>query len=129
MAAPNPEEIKPGDLLPRAESAVIERAKLEDYALNKTHLLGKHKAAVFSGALGIEADDWEYLRDAVLAGVRENAVVKANEARGEFGDRTFEIPMTVQGIHAKAQNERVVTTAWCMDSGVPRLVSIYMRGK
>ena len=53
--------------LPHHERAVIPRMKLERYALDPTHPVGKHKALVFKSALGFEQSDWERFRDSISA--------------------------------------------------------------
>ena len=65
--------------LPNRERAVVDEAKLTDYCLNPDHLHGKHKARVFSSALGLEAKDAEQLRDALMAVARDKDA--------EFGKR------------------------------------------
>jgi hypothetical protein len=44
-------------MLPNAERAIIDPAKLTDYCLSATHPVGRHKAAVFRSALGLTAPD------------------------------------------------------------------------
>ena len=55
--------------LPHAGQAFIDLAKLRDYSLSPTHPEGKHKARVFSAALGLEAGDAEWLRGQLLRAV------------------------------------------------------------
>jgi hypothetical protein len=47
-------------LIPNADRAVIEAAKLHDYLLSRTHPVGRFKAAFFH-ALGYSADNWRQL--------------------------------------------------------------------
>lgn len=49
--------------------------KLAGYALDPAHPRGRHKARVFSSALGIERTDWRYLRDQLIEGIVEAAVL------------------------------------------------------
>jgi hypothetical protein len=51
--------------LPNPENAVVDVRKLRDYCLSPEHPRGKHKAQVFSVALGLGTDDAEELREAV----------------------------------------------------------------
>ena len=51
-------------LLPNADEAVIEPAKLRDYLLSTVHPLGRFKARFFS-ALGFSADRWQELESAL----------------------------------------------------------------
>ena len=43
--------------------------KLAGYALDPAHPRGRHKTRVFSSALGIEQEDWRYLRDQLAEGI------------------------------------------------------------
>ncbi len=52
--------------VPRADEAVVPEDKLARYALDPDHPRGRHKARVFSAALGIERADWRYLRDQLI---------------------------------------------------------------
>jgi len=51
-------------LLPNADDAVIEPAKLRGYLLSAVHPLGRFKARFF-GALGFSADRWQELESAL----------------------------------------------------------------
>ena len=52
-------------MLPAAERAHIDPAKVRDYLLSEVHPVGRFKAVVFQ-ALGYTAEAWEELRDASL---------------------------------------------------------------
>ncbi len=47
-------------LIPNADRAVVEPAKLHDYLLSRTHPIGRFKATFFQ-ALGYSAEDWSRL--------------------------------------------------------------------
>lgn len=47
-------------LIPNADRAVIEPAKLHEYLLSRTHPIGRFKAAFFR-ALGYSSTDWRQL--------------------------------------------------------------------
>ena len=51
-------------LLPNADEAVVEPAKLRDYLLSTVHPLGRFKARFFN-ALGFSADRWQELESAL----------------------------------------------------------------
>ncbi|HVW25540.1 MAG TPA: hypothetical protein VHC69_09225 [Polyangiaceae bacterium] len=53
-------------LLPNATRAVVSDAKVREYLLSSSHPIGRFKAA-FCRSLGFSEDDWEQLRDALLA--------------------------------------------------------------
>jgi uncharacterized protein DUF6883 len=56
--------------LPNSENAVVDVRKLRDYCLSPENPRGKHKAQVFSVALGLGADAAEELREALLSAAR-----------------------------------------------------------
>jgi hypothetical protein len=51
--------------LPNADRAVVDAAKVRDYLLSPTHPVGRFKS-VFFVALGFSAEQWEFLRTALL---------------------------------------------------------------
>lgn len=51
--------------LPNAELAFIDIDKLRDYCLSKSHPRGRHKARVFTEALGLGEGDAEVLQAAL----------------------------------------------------------------
>jgi hypothetical protein len=55
-----------GDCVPNAESARTDDRKFTEYLLNPDHPDGGPKARYFAGA-GFTLDNWEELRDAILA--------------------------------------------------------------
>ena len=72
-------------LLPNAHRAVVDIRKLRDYCLNPEHDDGKHKARLFSAALGMSATDAEELRLALLAAVKTSPATAGRE--DAFGSR------------------------------------------
>jgi hypothetical protein len=71
--------------LPNPEFAVVDLRKLRDYCLNPEHPRGKHKAQVFSVALGLGAGDAEELRETLLSAARSEEAVTGEE--DEYGKR------------------------------------------
>jgi len=53
-------------LLPNHAQAKIDIRKLRDYVLNPQHPEGRHKARVFVSALGLTAQDSEWLAAAII---------------------------------------------------------------
>lgn len=107
--------------LPNAEHAIVNIAKLGDYSLDAAHEEGKHKARVFSAALGIDQNDADWLRTALLAAaLRYDCVPGRNTP---FGQRyVLDFPL-VKGLR-KAQ----VRSVWNVRPGEtsPRLVTCYV---
>ena len=82
--------------LPGAERAVSDRTKLHGYALDPTHQDGgADKAKVFRSELGLEQDDWEHLRDQLLAGVQTGDATPKGVT--PLGDEKYEVVVNATG--------------------------------
>jgi hypothetical protein len=107
--------------LPRAERAVLDLQKIEDYCLDMEHPRGRHKARVFRETLGIGRDDAAWLRRELLHAVTR---IDAFEAvQDEFGTRwRVDVPLARQNRHV------VIRTLWIVRAGeqVPRFVSCWV---
>jgi hypothetical protein len=107
--------------LPNPEIAVVDLRKLRDYCLNPEHPRGKHKAQVFSVALGLGADDAEDLRETLLSAAGSEEAVTGEE--DEYGKRymlDFEMRTAV--------GTATVRSGWIVRHGedFPRLTSCYV---
>jgi hypothetical protein len=58
--------------LPNAAKAVVDSEKLRSYCLNSLHIKGKHKARLFSSLLGLNSQDAEKLRKALLEAAKNS---------------------------------------------------------
>jgi hypothetical protein len=108
--------------LPNADHAVVDPAKIRDYALAAAHPVGRFKAQFFV-SLGYAADQWERLRDDVLAIARSGSIVGETVIR--YG-RKFE----VDGIlTAPSGRSASVRTVWIIrtEENFPRLVTVFPR--
>ncbi len=107
--------------LPNPERAVVDIHKLRNYCLNPEHRRGCHKARVFAAALGLTADDANYLREALLAAVRENDAAPAEH--DEYGTR-YMIDFLARGPAGQA----TVRSSWIIREGedFPRLTSCFV---
>lgn len=95
--------------------------KLTAYALDPAHPRGRHKARAFRSTLGIERTDWRYLRDQLIEGVAEAAVVGTRVT--PFGV-LYEVVVLVDGINGTTAP---VAAIWIVeDQGPPRLVSTWV---
>lgn len=113
----------PEELLPNYQAAVIPKAKLSGYALNKEHLQGgRDKAIAFERALGYTGDNAEELEQAVL---RELSRWKATRRAPTPYGQPFEVSMLLKGPNGKRAK---VKTGWIIDGGtdVPRLTTMYV---
>jgi hypothetical protein len=52
--------------MPFADAAIVDRRKLTDCLLDEAHPRGRHKAKLFRSALGLTANDADWLRDVLL---------------------------------------------------------------
>ena len=107
--------------LPNVEHAVIEIEKLRDYCLSTSHPRGRHKARVFSTALGMTANDSEELRDSILSAiVSEEALPTEQDQHGQ----RYVVDFTLK----RQDKEAVVRSSWIVRVGedYPRLTSCYV---
>jgi len=107
--------------LPSGDRAVVEIAKLRDYCLNPEHLRGRHKARVFSAALGLTTDDAAELRDALLAAARiEDALATDQD---QYGQRyVVDFTMVREGRRARIRSSWIVRTG----EDHPRMTSCHV---
>ncbi len=108
-------------MLPNADSAVVEIAKLRDYCLNLGHQRGRHKARVFASALGLTSADAEWLKEQLLVAARTGVAVPAEA--DEYGAR-----YVLDFIIRNTQGEATIRSAWIVRTGenFPRLTSCYV---
>lgn len=107
--------------LPGFECAVVDAEKVAGYCLNAKHEEGRHKARVFSSALGLGQADAGWLRDRFLEGV---ARTEAMEQKPSPYGRRFVVDLEV----CHGMRCAIVRTAWILRNGepCPRLVSCYV---
>jgi len=74
-------------LLPNADRAVVEDAKVRDYLLSPSHPVGRFKS-VFFIALGFSLDQWQILRDALLSSRAVATQRQANRAPSDRSSRS-----------------------------------------
>ena len=107
-------------MLPAAERAHIDPAKVRDYLLSAVHPVGRFKAVVFQ-ALGYRADGWERLRDDLLALARTTEAVPGQASA--FGQK-YEVSGTLRGPNGR---EAKFTCVWLVsvDDGAPRFITAF----
>jgi len=106
--------------LPNVERAEVHREKLVSYLLSRAHPDGAGKAAFFE-RFGFIADDWEVLRDALLAHARHHGIAESSESG-------FGVRYTVEGpLQSPDGRNPWIRSVWFIDSGAlaPRLVTAY----
>jgi hypothetical protein len=109
-------------LIPNADRAVIEPAKLHDYLLSRTHPIGRFKAAFFQ-ALGYSSEDWRRL-DADLRS--QHLSKEADDETTPYG-RKFVIRATLVG---PSDASAVLVSVWVVRAGedFARFVTAYPEG-
>lgn len=107
--------------LPNPESAFIDLRKLRDYCLNPLHSRGKHKARLFLAILGLQTDDAEELRAAILTAIQTHEAIP--KTLDEWGQR-YQVDFPLQRGSATA----TIRTTWLVrpDETFPRLTSCYI---
>jgi hypothetical protein len=107
--------------LPNSDRAFVDMEKLRGYCLNINHRRGQHKARVFAAALGLTADDAEFLREALLSAA-QSYDAKPTEAI-EHG-QLYVLDFPLSGLTGQA----MVRSGWIIRKGedFPRLTSCYV---
>lgn len=108
--------------LPNAEHAIIDRRKLRDYLLSRSHPIGRFKASFFARA-GFGPADCEALASQLRA--------LAMRGRSEPGESNeYGQKYLVSGTLTGPEGVRIeVTSVWIVPAGsdTPRLVTVYPR--
>jgi hypothetical protein len=107
-------------MLPAAEHAYIDPHKVRDYLLSAAHPVGRFKAVVFQ-ALGYKTDEWEKLRDDLLALARTGEAIPGQPS--PFGQK-HEVSGTLRGPNGR---EAKFTSVWLVpvDGQVPRFITAF----
>ena len=107
--------------IPNAERAVVDIRKLRDYCLNPQHHKGKHKARLFASLLGMNSDDAEELRNALLEAIKKQDAQLIRE-KDAYGQRyTLDFPLIWQ------DKQATIRSAWIIeiDSDIPKLTTAF----
>lgn len=107
--------------LPNGAQAFIDPGKLRGYCLSTTHPRGRHKARVFAAALGLKAEDFTELRDALAKAAAEG---DAEPLRvDEFGAR-----YVVEFEFVRRTRRAIVRSYWIVRRGEtsPRFVTCHV---
>ena len=107
-------------MLPGIERAFIDPAKVRDYLLSNVHPIGRFKAVVFA-TLGYRPDDWERLRDDLLALARDGDAAPGQIST--YGQK-YEVSGTLRGPNGR---EVRFTSVWLqpVEGGVPRFITAF----
>lgn len=97
-------------MLPHADRAIVDPAKVRDYLLSTSHPVGRFKARVFF-ALGYTPGDWEILRDDLLALARTGEAAAGQPS--PFGQK-YEVGGILTGPSGRTAR---FTTVWLLAQG------------
>jgi hypothetical protein len=108
--------------LPHLDHAVVPEDKIVNYLLSVRHSGGRAKARFLEG-FGFSAQNWQVLRDAIIAHARANDITASHQTR--FGIR-HEIDGALLTPDGRAPIVRVV---WFLEprETIPRLVTLIPR--
>ena len=106
--------------IPNAERAVVDIRKLREYCLNPQHHRGKHKARLFTSLLGMDADDAEELRTALLEAVKKQDAQLAD--RDAYGQR-YTLDFTLNW----REKQATIRSAWIIETNTdfPKLTTAF----
>ncbi|MCP9934003.1 adhesin [Cyanobium sp. Candia 9D4] len=107
-------------MLPHADNAIVDEAKICDYLLSDTHPVGRFKASVFS-SLGYTVESWTRLRDDLLHHGQTGTVQRIEISA--YGMKVV-ISATLKGPNGASRPFR---TVWLIldHSRQPRLVTAF----
>jgi hypothetical protein len=107
-------------ILPHADHALVDEAKICDYLLSDTHPVGRFKARVFR-SLGYTVESWIRLRDDLLHHGKTGTVERIESSA--YGTKVV-ISATLKGPNGSARPFR---TVWLIPdhSSQPRLVTAF----
>ena len=107
-------------MVPNADQAIVDAAKVEQYLLSRAHPIGRAKAEFFA-RFGFRQDAPEEFVDAVLAHVREHAIA---ETEGSYYGTKYRIDGPLGS--PSGLNPRV-STVWIILNGelYPRFVTAF----
>jgi hypothetical protein len=108
-------------ILPNAQRAVIDDAKIYAYCLSDIHIEGQHKAHVFKAVLGFTAENGEELKSLIWKAIlAEDAVFEKTLNFGAIWRVDF--------LCRRNRREATICSIWIIRNGedFPRLVSCYI---
>ena len=106
--------------LPETQRAVIAPAKIRDYLLSTSHLVGRFKEPFFS-SLGYTVANWQHLEQDLLALAASGEAEPGRES--PYGQK-YEIHGTLNGPSGKSAR---VLTVWIVrfETDVPQFVTAF----
>ncbi|MFB2877979.1 DUF6883 domain-containing protein [Floridanema aerugineum] len=107
--------------LPNPERSIIDEEKLSGYCLNPSHSDGQHKARVFASALGMDIDDSQELRIALMEAIQTTDAVL--DKRNSYGQK-----YRVDFLMVRGEKQAMVRSVWIVrdDEDFPRLITCFV---
>ncbi len=111
--------------LPNAGNLVISSSKVQGYALNPDHPVGKNKAKVFQNALGYNQSNAEELVEQIQSKVTDYVAVPGKS--DQYGQR-YSVDIPIIGPNGRTA---IVRTGWIIrsESDKPELTTLYVKEK
>tara|TARA_Y100000294_G_scaffold155712_1_gene156157 strand:- start:501 stop:833 length:333 start_codon:yes stop_codon:yes gene_type:complete len=106
--------------LPNADKVKVDKTKITEYLLNKSHPDGCSKASFFC-QFGFTVENWEIFAQALYKHAQDNDVVKMIES--EYGSR-----YSIEGkLETPDMRDPEVRSTWIIEkhSTVPRLITVH----
>jgi hypothetical protein len=110
---------------PKFRQIIIDVAKLRDYCLSPSHPHGRHKARVLRSRLGLQPNDAERLREALLNAAREHPERLAHRKTDHHG-RHYVLAFEM----SSAVGTAIIRSIWIVPTGeedVLRFVTCYVQ--
>jgi hypothetical protein len=109
-------------MLPNADRAVVDIAKLRDYCLNPDHEDGKHKTRVFASALGLRKGDADWLQGRLLEAAASELAIMILKNR-------FGTLYVIDFLLTTSSRSAFVRSCWIVRirEDFPRLTTCYVR--
>ena len=107
-------------MLANAALAIVEPSKVREYLLSQSHPVGRFKSVVFT-AIGYTQENWQILRDDLLALARSGVAVPGQVS--PYGQK-YEVSGKLTGPLGRAAS---FTTVWLVkpDDPAPRFVTAF----
>lgn len=108
--------------LPNVENAVIDIRKLTGYVLDVNDARGRHKARVFSAALGFTVENAEELKIALLDGLPDGKCIIGEQ---DFYGQRYTVDCKIK----TKVGEALVRTGWMIrrDEDFPRFTTCFVK--
>ncbi len=99
---------------------LCEEEKIKNYLLNRNHVEGGAKANFFEDVLGIQQEDWRYLSDQIIQGMKDAVLFRVKNTQHGMSHGAF---LMITGRNGRSA---VIQTGWQIKKGESaRLITAY----